>query len=337
MSEISNPRRFIVNGIRSIELEPFDPGPVPDDGILVENEFTAVSVGTELYGWVHGHEWGRPNSHPQPTGYCSAGKVLAVGKDVTTVEVGDRVAAQGNHASHGVHTNLYHKIPDGVSSRHGALLVMAAIAIRGIRKSAVQLGNAVAVLGLGVVGQFAVSFARLSGAMPVMGIDLNDFRLDKSIRMGTDFRINSAREKNVVEAVRDLCPGNGADVVIEATGIPAVYPMAAKLARTTGRLLALGSPRGTVELSFFEDLHLREVDFIGAFHPITPEQDHIYYPWTKERDRTMILQLMADETRFPVEHLITQVARPEQCQEIYEMLADRPQNELAVLFDWTKT
>jgi 2-desacetyl-2-hydroxyethyl bacteriochlorophyllide A dehydrogenase len=336
MSEISNPRRFIVNGVRHIEIETFDPGPVPDDGILVENEYTAVSVGTELYCWIHGHEWSRPKTLPQPTGYCSAGRVLAAGKDVTSVQVGDRVACQGNHASHGVHTNLYHRIPDEVGCRRGSLLVMAAIAIRGVRKAEVQLGHAVAVLGLGVVGQFAVSFARLSGAMPVIGIDLNDFRLEKSTGMGADFRINPAEEKSVEEAVRALCPANGVDAVIEATGIPGVYPMAAKLPRTAGRLIALGSPRGTVEMSFFGELHLREVDFIGAFHPITPEQDHIYYPWTKERDRSMILKLMADEVRFPVEHLITHVARPEQCQEIYEMLADEPQDALAVLFDWTK-
>jgi len=337
MTRVSNAQRFIINGIRSIEIETFDPGPVPDDGILVENEYTAVSVGTELYCWIHGHEWSRPQTLPQPTGYCSAGRVLATGKDVTSVQVGDRVASQGCHASHWVHTSLYHKIPDGTSTRHGALLVMAAIAIRGVRKAEVQLGHAVAVLGLGVVGQFAVSFARLSGARPIIGIDLNDFRLNKSMGMGTSDRINPANEPNVEEAVGGLCPADGADVVIEATGIPAVYPMAATLPRTAGKLVALGSPRGTVEMSFFKDLHLREREFIGAFHPITPEQEHIYYPWTKDRDRAMILDLMADEDRFPVEHLITHVAKPEQCQEIYEMLADEPGDALAVLFDWTKS
>lgn len=329
-----NARRFVVQGIRDITLESFDPGPVPGDGILVRNEFTAVSVGTELYSYVHGHEWGQPPRHPHPTGYCSAGIVLQTGKSVEGVRPGDRVACQGNHASHGIHTSHYYRIPDNVPTRRASLLVMSAIGIRGIRKGFVQLGHAVAVVGLGLVGQFALSFARLSGATPLIAIDLNDSRLDHAGRRGADHCINPGTEGNLVAVVRELCPGDGADVVIEATGIPAVYPAAAKLSRIAGRFVALGSPRGTVEMSFFEELHVREVEFTGAFQPFTPEQPHIYYPWTKDRDRCMILELMADPARLPVDDLITHVAKPEQCPEIYGMLSDRPQEALGVVFDW---
>ena len=140
---------------------------------------------------------------------------------------------------------------------------------------------------------------------------------------------------DITETVRDLCIEDGANVVIEATGKPAVYPMAVKLACVAGRFVALGSPRGTVEFNFLDELHLREVSMLGAIQPRTPEQDHIYFRWTKERERTLLLRLMA-EGNLPSEDLATHVAKPEQCQDIYTMLADRPgeAQALGVLFDW---
>ena len=154
--------------------------------------------------------------------------------------------------------------------------------------------------------------------------------------MGAEFCFNPDEENDLVKAVHGLCPEDGVNILIEATGIPSLYPLAVKLPCTAGRLIALGSPRGTVEMSFFEQVHLREVDVIGAFHPITPEDSHLYYPWTKYRDRKFLLELMANGDRsLPVEPLITHVAQPETCREIYNMLADDPSEALGVLFDRT--
>lgn len=318
-----------------MEVERFDPGPIPDDGILVRNDFTGVSVGTEIWNWLHGAEPGREPSFPRTTGYCNCGTVLAVGSRVTDVQPGERVAGQGNHASHSVLRKPYNRVPDDVPSQHAVLLTMAAIALHGIRVAQVQLGEGVVVLGLGLVGQFALSLARLAGAMPLIAIDLDDFRLAKAVERGADVVINPVREKEdaVAEQVRSLCVGDGVDVVLECTGKPDVYPMAALLARTAGRLVAVGSPRGSVDFDFLRDVHLREVSILGAFHPATPQQSHIYYPWSKERDRDLLLRLMASE-RLPVADLITHVAQPAECQTIYAMLADSPQSVLGVLFDW---
>lgn len=330
-----NARRLISRAVRRIGVEPFDPGPIPDDGILVRNDFTAVSVGTEVWNWVHGAEPGREPSFPRTTGYCNCGTVLAVGRNVTDVQPGERVAGQGNHASHSVLRKPYNRVPDGVLSQHAALLTMAAIALHGIRVAQVQLGEGVAVLGLGLVGQYALSLAKLAGSMPLCAVDLDDFRLGKALERGADVAVNPARgtEEDVVEQVRSLCAGDGADVVLECTGKPGVYPMAVRLARTAGRLVAVGSPRGSVNFDFMRDVHLREVSILGAFHPATPQQPHIYYPWSKERDRDLLLQLMA-AARLPVADLITHIVQPEECQAVYATLADNPQNVLGVLFDW---
>ncbi len=327
-------RRLIRTDVRKIEVEEYDPGPVPPDGILVQNDFTAISVGTEIFSWTQGYEPGRESHYPRGTGYCSAGTVLEVGSEITDVVVGDRIAGQGNHASHAVITRLYRKVPMAVPSKTAVYMVISAIAMHGHRVGRPELGEAVVVMGLGIVGQIAATLAVLAGGLPVIGIDLDEFRIGKALARGGIVCLNPTQVDDLPASVRGLSYEDGANLIIEATGKPAVYPTAVKLACTGGRLVALGSPRGTVEMNFLADVHLREVSILGAIQPKTPEQDHIYYRWTKNRDRDLVLRLMA-EGRLPIEDLITHTARPEACQDIFTMLADDPVDALGVVFDWT--
>jgi hypothetical protein len=197
-----NGHRLISRQVRQMDVERFDPGPVPDDGILVRNDYSAVSVGTETWNWIHGAEPGREPAFPRTTGYCNCGTVLAVGSQVSDVQPGERVAGQGNHASHSILRKPYNRVPDDVPSQHAALLTLAAIALHGIRVAKVELGEGVAVVGLGLVGQFALTLARLAGAMPLIAIDLDPFRLDKAVERGADAAINPARNEDVAGQVR---------------------------------------------------------------------------------------------------------------------------------------
>jgi 2-desacetyl-2-hydroxyethyl bacteriochlorophyllide A dehydrogenase len=326
-------QRLICTDKRKIEVESFDLPPLPDNGILVQNDITAISVGTEVHTYLHGSEPGRAPSFPRGTGYCNTGIVLEVGKEITDIQVGDRIAGQGNHASHSVLTINYRKVPKGVSAKSAAYLVMCAIAIHGHRVGAAQLGESVAITGLGIVGQLAATFAKLAGAYPVIAIDLNDLRLEKANNRGIDVCLNPSTLDNLTETVQSHCVADGVDLLIEATGIPAVYPSALQLPRQGGRFVALGSPRGSVEVSFLPDIHLREITVLGAHQPKTPDDQHIYYPWTRKRDRDFILTLMT-QGKLPIEDLITHTAKPEACQDIYTMLADNPQEALGVVFEW---
>ena len=326
-------QRLVNTDFRNIELEEYTLPSVPDNGVLVQNEYTTVSVGTEVYNYIHGCEPGGKPRFPRNTGYCNAGVVLEVGKDVQSIVPGDRVAGQGNHASHSIMSGLISKVPANVPSRAAAFMVMCATSLHGHRVARPELGEAVVVTGMGIVGQLAASFARLSGAVPVIGLDLDDFRLQKARERGVDVCINPVEEPDVAEAVRRHCAADGADLVIEATGVPSVYPMALTLPRLGGRLLALGSPRGSVEVSFFTEVHLREVTVLGAHQPKTPDEADLYYPWSKRRDRDLVLRLM-NEGKLPIEDLITHEANPADCQSVYDMLADRPRDVLGVVFAW---
>ncbi|MFH1570955.1 MAG: zinc-binding alcohol dehydrogenase [Gemmatimonadota bacterium] len=326
-------RRLISRAPRQIEVEEFQIPPLGADSILIENQLTGVSVGTEIHCWVTGTERDQALAFPRTTGYCSTGTVIDVGRNVTSVHPGDRVAAQGIHASHEVASSYCFPVPESVAPEDAVFLVMAAISMRGIRRGRVQLGEAVAIIGMGLVGQLALSLCRLSGAMPLIAIDLDQERLSRAGDRGADHMLNPAAMRDLAAKVRELCPEDGADVVVEATGKPAVYPTAVSLARTGGRVIGLGSPRGRVEMDFMADVHLREVDIVGAFQPATPEEGHIYYPWTKKRDRRFLLELMACG-RLRASDLITHRAQPQECQAVYQMLADRPSEALGVVFEW---
>jgi 2-desacetyl-2-hydroxyethyl bacteriochlorophyllide A dehydrogenase len=325
--------RLISRAPRRIEVEAFDLGPLPDGAILVRNDYTAVSVGTEIYNWLHGSEPEGKPSFPRTTGYCSAGTVIDVGKSVQGIAPGDRVAGQGNHASHGILSRNWVKLPGNLGTKPAAFMVMGAIAIHGVRVARIELGESVVVFGLGIVGQLAATLAALSGGCPVIGVDINRSRLDRAVHRGCDVGLDPAEFPDLAAEVRTLCPDDGANVVIEATGLPKVYPTAVSLACLAGRMVALGSPRGSVEFDFNRHVHLREVAIYGAHQPKTPNDDHPYYRFHKDRERALVVRLMATG-RLPVEDLITHVARPENAQDVYTMLADDPREALGVAFAW---
>ena len=325
--------RLVTTGVRRVVIEGFTIDSLPDDAVLVRNDYTAISAGTELSAWLNGWDYAaQPAQFPMGMGYCSAGTVIAAGKAVAGVGEGDRVAGLGTHASHDVLTSDFYKVPDGLSSSDASLLTMCAIAQHGVRVARIEIGESVAVLGAGLVGQLALSLARISGGHPVIAIDRDDFRLQKAGERGADICINPG-EEDPVERVNAGCVDDGANVVMEATGKPALYPLAAKLACTAGRVISLGSPRGTVEMDFFTDVHLREVSILGAIQPRTPTQGNMYYRWTMQRERTFLLRLMA-AGRLDAGSLVTHIEKPEACQDVYSRLADEPREMLGVLFDW---
>jgi len=325
--------RLILPEPGRIELEEFEIDALPDDALLVRNDFTAISVGTEINNWMHGGNPGAPLSFPYQPGYSNAGTVLDAGRRVKGIKPGDRVAGQSRHASHAILQKGYQKVPENVSTKAASLMIMAAIAMHGIRVGRVELGESVVVFGLGVVGQIAASLARISGGIPIIGIDLDSFRLEKAKTRGIDIGLNPTNVDDLVQTVVEFVHEDGANVLIEATGKPIVYPQAVRMVATRGRLIALGSPRGTIEFNFLDDVHIREVSLHGAYHPITPEADHLYYHWTKDRDRKLLLRLMS-EGRLLLDDLVTHVVEPEQCAETYTKLAERQVGTLGVLFDW---
>jgi alcohol dehydrogenase len=150
-------------------------------------------------------------------------------------------------------------VPDGVTDEQ--LLMMADILPTGyevgVLNGHVQPGDVVAVVGAGPIGLSAIMGSRLYSPAHVVAIDLADSRLEAAKGFGADIVVNNSRE-DALTVLRDLTGGLGADVAIEAVGVPATFELATQLARPGGQIANIGV-HGQPATLHLEDLWIRNV------------------------------------------------------------------------------
>lgn len=281
---------------------------------------------------------------PMPLGYSSAGRVEAVGEGVSSVQAGDRVAcAGGGYAVHAefalVPENLVCRIPDGVPSEAAAFATLGAVALHGFRLAQVQVGSAVAVIGLGVVGQLAMQLARAAGCR-AFGVDLNGERVGKARAAGFEAAIRQDAEKAAAAA----SAGRGFDAVLICADADSSDPveLAAAIARDRATVVGVGAvgldlPRRP----FYE----KELTFLvsrsygpGRYDP-SYEEAGVDYPlgyvrWTEGRNLEAFLDLAADGKVDPMT-LITHRFPIERAEAAYELIGgDQREQALGVLIEY---
>ncbi|MBY0402196.1 zinc-binding alcohol dehydrogenase, partial [Myxococcota bacterium] len=200
---------------------------------------------------------------PQPLGYASAGIVEAVGEGVHSLAVGDRVACAGaGYANHAelivVPENLTAHVPDGLALEKAAFATLGAIAMQGLRVGAPSLGEVVAVIGLGLIGQLTVQLLLANGCR-VYGIDLDPKRIAQALALGMDFGAAPGDDHDPV--LSRATGGHGVDlaIVTAASDSSAPIQLAAELCRHKGRVVAVGATAMDLDRrSFYEkELELR--------------------------------------------------------------------------------
>src|SRR6266513_1448179 len=136
--------------------------------------------------------------------------------------------------------SMFH-IPDGVSDEEALMLadILPTGYEVGVLAGAVRPGDVVAVVGTGPVGLAAIAGARLYSPSHIVAIGLSDARLEAAKRFGADVTVNSARE-HPLAVIKGLTGRLGADVSIEAVGVPASFELAVALARPGGRIANIG-------------------------------------------------------------------------------------------------
>jgi threonine dehydrogenase-like Zn-dependent dehydrogenase len=138
---------------------------------------------------------------------------------------------------------------------------------------------------------------------------------------------------DVPAEVTHLTGGHGPDVVVEATGSPAVVPLALNLVTKGGRVVLLGSTRGQAEIDVYSHIHRKGVRVIGAHESV---QNLDLVPgvcWTKARNLKLLADLFV-QGQLRSQGLISHTIRPADLPAMYEALAERPQDYLGVLVDW---
>jgi L-iditol 2-dehydrogenase len=178
--------------------------------------------------------------------------------------------------------------------------------LHGAEEAGVKLGDSVVIIGAGPIGLLHLLTAKKLGAEKVIVIDLVKERLNFAEKLGADETIN-AGNADVAESIRKLTKGYGADVVIEAIGLPATWEHALKLVRKGGTVLEFGGcPSGTEIKVNAEMLHYGEVTVMGAFHAMP-----LHF--------RKALNLIASRT-IDVRPLITRKMKLEEIREAFEIL-----------------
>jgi len=265
---------------------------IGDSDLLVKVHAAAI-CGTD----IHIYQWNEYASSriklPLLFGHEYAGEVVDVGKNVTTLKRGDRVAAE-THVPCGhcyqCTTGLQHicrdmkilgvhmdgafaeyavlpavcawKLDPSISYEVGSTMEPFGIGVHALSKTK-PVGKKVIVFGCGPIGIYAQMVAKLSGAEVVIGVDVSQERCALARQTGTDFVLN-AREVNVLEEVNRLTGGQGADIVVELTGNRGVLNDATKTLRRGGEVVLVGLFSGPVEWDLVNNVIYKEANVYGV-------------------------------------------------------------------------
>jgi 2-desacetyl-2-hydroxyethyl bacteriochlorophyllide A dehydrogenase len=326
--------------VREVEL----PSPGPNQ-ILVQTEVSAISAGTELAVWTGTHQWLQdPNlpdwKFPFKPGYSAAGTIVAVGSDIKDWKPGDRVSYPGNHASAelltiGHERGRLWKLPANLEFEKAAWACIARYGMGASIRAGLTLGRSGAVLGLGIIGQFALRCLIAAGAHPVVGIDSVAMRRESARAAGADFVIDPTGgdvRKQLAETLRT----RGAEIVADATGIPDAIPTAMSLASDGGQVVVVGSPRGKAkEVNFYDDLHRRYIEVTGAHGNMLFEPAHtrLAGAWDIDKAQHWLLAALA-AGRLSLAKLVSHRITPDKLGSAYEGLLKKKEEYLGVVVTW---
>ena len=227
-----------------VRLESAELPPLAADEVLIRTTKTLISPGTERALLLNLP--GLAVEYPKATGYSHVGEVIEVGSAVDGLTVGDRVASRSRHASQVIaKADNCHKLDANINDEEATFFQLLAISLQAVRKTRLEVGEAAAVIGAGLVGLLALQVCRAAGALPAIAIDSDCGRLKRAERLGADKTLLANQAAEFAQSKSALSPG--VPVVIEATGNPAALETACQIAAVGGRLALLGSSRGATE------------------------------------------------------------------------------------------
>lgn len=305
-----------------------------DDEVMTETEYTVISGGTERANIM-----ALPNvagDFPRALGYCGIGRVIKIGSAVKEVAVGDRVLVyHGNHAKYNIRgINEITKVEnDEISSLDASFVIIASMGLGGVRKLEIELGESAMVMGLGLLGIFAIQFCRLSGAYPVIAADLNPERRRLALELGADYAFDPSAP-DFVDQVMAVTGGKGVRATVEVTGVSTAMKQALECASWMGRISLLGCTRvSDCSVDYYQQVHRPGVKLIGAHNFVRPKLESYPHHWTHHDDCRAILD-MIHAGRVRVEPIISRVVSPEDAHDIFDQLCDDPAFPIGTVFDW---
>lgn len=312
-----------------------------DREVTVELEYSAISSGTEKANLM-----GDKNSidmeetaeavFPRTVGYSAAGVVTAVGENVTDIKIGDRVVVYwGTHKKNiTVSRGCVVKIPDDVTSKEASMSLISIFPLAAIRKTKLEIGESALVMGLGILGIFAVQELKAAGAYPVIAVDPVKERREFALKMGADYAFDPT-EEGFIENIKAVSDG-GVNVCIEVTGLGVGLIQALDCVKRMGRIALLGCTRSSkFEIDYYSKVHGRGITLIGAHTSARQKIESAAGFWTEQDDLKTVLNLIKGG-RLNFKDMICEIHSPAEAGEIYTRLANEKNFPIGVLFDWSK-
>lgn len=270
----------------------------------------------------------RKLSEPIPLGYCHVGEVIAIGEGVNEFKIGDRVASNGPHAEVVcVPKNLVARIPENVSDEEATFTVVGAIALQGIRLANPTLGEIVAVIGLGLIGQLTIDLLQANGC-EVIAFDFDQSKVDLANAKGIKaFKVSE--DIDSVKIVQEITQNIGVDAVIITASTPSneVISQAAKMSRKRGRIILIGVVGLNINRAdFYEKELIFQVScsYGAGRYDDNYEQNGQNYPigfvrWTLNRNFETVLKFISTG-QLKVQPLITEIVDFQNYKQIYNYI-----------------
>ena len=374
----------IFENLRNGEIEFFDV-PLPNVGrgkVLVKNYYSLISSGTEKglleFGTKNLLEKAkaRPDLVMQvlekvrtegilttyqkamqkledflPLGYSCAGQVVEIGKGVKDFNRGDMVACAGsgyaNHAEYvSVPENLVVKIPQGVSPEEASFVAFGSIALHGIRQSGANLGDFVAVVGLGLIGLITVQLLKSCGCK-VIGLDVDSSKRELALQLGVDLFVDLKSDNFGVE-VASFTNGVGVDEVLMTASTDSNTPveLVPQIIRDRGTLVIVGVSKIDIPRNPYYKKEIT-VKFSRSYGPgrydPTYEENGVDYPvgyvrWTEKRNMEAFLSLISSG-QVNLKPLISCILPIEKYREAYDLILGKVKSDkkvIAVMFEYSK-
>ncbi|MBQ8882007.1 MAG: zinc-binding alcohol dehydrogenase [Clostridia bacterium] len=313
--------------------------PPKEREVSVSLEYSAISSGTEkanLIGLRNGTDISENQEavFPRTVGYSAAGIVTEIGSGVTSVNVGDRVIVfWGKHKKNiTISENNVIKIPDGVTNKEASMALISTFPLGAIRKARLEIGESAMVMGLGILGIFAVQELKAAGAYPVIAVDPIKERRDFALKMGADYALDPTDNdfsKNVI-ALSD----GGVNVCIEVTGLGIGLIQALDCMKRFGRVALLGCTRSSkFEIDYYGKVHGPGISLIGAHTMARPQSESSPGFWTDKDDLRAVMNLIKGN-RLNFKDMICEIHSPTEAGRVYDRLANDKNFPIGVLFDW---
>jgi (R,R)-butanediol dehydrogenase/meso-butanediol dehydrogenase/diacetyl reductase len=330
------------------------PEPSPGPGqVKIKVHFAGI-CGSDLHEYLDGPVLITEEAHPVTgqkapitLGHEFSGTVVGVGDGVSSVKVGERVTADcpiscgkcfycmrdlpthclevfyaGFHADGAMAEYMLapesevYKLPDSISDEIGALLEPLAVGIHGVRRSRLQEGDTVSILGTGPIGLSTLLAARAAGASKIFALEISEQRRKMALAMGATTVINP-KEVDAVKQICELTDGLGVDVSFDCIGHPISGPLAVELARTVGTVVIVGVSPGVSPDFNFLSIMLPEKTVLGS------------NGYTREIG--MAIELVADGRIDPARLITGKVPLKDSGEKGFKELINNPEKNLKIL------